>query len=124
MVVGDVYQIEAIQFGNWFSIAKQFVPKTSVFELENTFRSNDENLKIVWAKVRNLEDSMQEAIDKFGYSKRLDNSVFERIDADEIILCLNYDGLYGVKAAHDENGMFQDFEVKRELIKQLGIINA
>lgn len=29
-----------------------------------------------------------------------------------------------VKAAHDENGMFQDFEVKRELIKQLGIINA
>lgn len=96
VVVGDVYQIEAIQFGNWFSIAKQFVPKTSVFELENTFRSNDENLKIVWAKVRNLEDSMQEAIDKFGYSKRLDNSVFERIDTDEIILCLNYDGLYGI----------------------------
>ena len=96
VVVGDVYQIEAIQFGNWFSIAKQFVPKTSVFELENTFRSNDENLKIVWSRVRNLEDSMQEAIDKFGYSKRLDNSVFERIDADEIILCLNYDGLYGI----------------------------
>ena len=25
ILVGDVYQIEAIQFGNWFSIAKLFV---------------------------------------------------------------------------------------------------
>lgn len=96
VLVGDVYQIEAIQFGNWFSIAKQFVPKSSVFELENTFRSSDENLKTVWSKVRKLEDSMQEAIEKFGYSKRLDNSIFEKKYDDEIILCLNYDGLYGI----------------------------
>lgn len=96
VLVGDIYQIEAIQFGNWFSIAKQFVPKISVFELENTFRSTDENLKIVWSRVRTVDDSMQEAIDKFGYSKRLDNSIFEKNYADEIILCLNYDGLYGI----------------------------
>lgn len=96
VLVGDIYQIEAIQFGNWFSIAKQFMPKTSVFELENTFRSTDEKLKTVWSRVRNLEDSMQEAIEKFGYSKRLDNSIFEKINKDEIILCLNYDGLYGI----------------------------
>ncbi|MCR5436227.1 MAG: ATP-dependent RecD-like DNA helicase [Treponema sp.] len=96
VLVGDIYQIEAIQFGNWFELTRQFVPATSVFELTNTFRSSDENLKKVWSRVRNLEDSMQDAIDKFGYTKRLDNSIFEKSDADEIILCLNYDGLYGI----------------------------
>lgn len=96
ILVGDIYQIEAIQFGNWYSIAKHFIPKNAVFELKNTYRSTDKNLQNIWSKVRNIEDSMQEAIDKFGYSKQLDNSVFEKEDADEIILCLNYDGLYGI----------------------------
>ena len=96
ILVGDIYQIEAIQFGNWYSIAKHFIPKNAVFELKNTYRSTDKNLQNVWSKVRNIEDSMQEAIDKFGYSKQLDNSIFEKEDADEIILCLNYDGLYGI----------------------------
>lgn len=96
VLVGDIYQIEAIQFGNWFSIAKRFVPETSVFELTNTFRSTDENLKLLWTRVRNLDDNIQEAIEKYGYSERLDNNVFERYDEDEIILCLNYDGLYGI----------------------------
>ena len=105
ILVGDVYQIEAIQFGNWFSIAKLFIPETSVFELENTFRSTEENLKTVWSRVRNLEEGMQEAIDKFGYSKRLDDSIFEKNDEDEIILCLNYDGLYGI---NNVNSFLQD----------------
>ena len=96
VLLGDIYQIEAIQFGNWFEIARQFVPESSVFELTNTFRSSDENLKIAWTRVRNLEDSLQDVIDKFGYTKRLDNSIFEKNDDDEIILCLNYDGLYGI----------------------------
>lgn len=105
ILVGDIYQIEAIQFGNWFSIAKLFIPETSIFELENTFRSTEKNLKIVWSRVRNLEEGMQEAIDKFGYSKRLDNSIFEKNDEDEIILCLNYDGLYGI---NNVNSFLQD----------------
>lgn len=33
VLVGDVFQIESILFGNWFSIARGFVPETSVFEL-------------------------------------------------------------------------------------------
>lgn len=96
VLLGDIYQIEAIQFGNWFEIARQFVPESSVFELTNAFRSSDENLKIAWTRVRNLEDSLQDVIDKFGYTKRLDNSIFEKNDDDEIVLCLNYDGLYGI----------------------------
>ena len=33
ILVGDIFQIESIYFGNWFSIAQKFVPETSVFEL-------------------------------------------------------------------------------------------
>lgn len=113
ILVGDIYQIEAIQFGNWFSIAKLFIPETSVFELENTFRSTEENLKTVWSRVRNLEEGMQEAIDKFGYSKRLDNSIFEKNDEDEIILCLNYDGLYGI---NNINSFLQDNNLGKSVV--------
>ena len=33
---------------------------------------------------------------KNGYVARLDESIFEHSEDDEIILCLNYDGLYGI----------------------------
>lgn len=98
ILVGDTYQIESIRFGNWFAIARCFVQQSAVFELKNTFRSNDKNLKTVWDSVRNLENGMQEAIEKFGYSKRLDKSIFDKCVDDEIILCLNYDGLYGINS--------------------------
>lgn len=92
---GDTYQIESINFGNWFSIARAFVPKTSVVELTGTYRSSNNELKELWSRVRNFDDSITEFLCKNGYSKNLDSSVFEKKD-DEIILCLNYDGLYGI----------------------------
>ena len=33
LLVGDTYQIDAIQFGNWFSVLKSFLPESAVFEL-------------------------------------------------------------------------------------------
>ncbi|MGA5342480.1 AAA family ATPase [Streptomyces griseoincarnatus] len=39
VLVGDVYQIESIQFGNWFSIIRSFIPGTAVFELTTPFRT-------------------------------------------------------------------------------------
>lgn len=95
ILVGDTYQIESINFGNWFSIARAFVPKTSVVELTGTYRSSNNELKELWSRVRNFDDSITEFLCKNGYSKNLDSSVFEKKD-DEIILCLNYDGLYGI----------------------------
>lgn len=46
VLVGDVYQIESIYFGNWFSIAQKFVPATSVFELTSPYRTTNPNLTI------------------------------------------------------------------------------
>jgi ATP-dependent exoDNAse (exonuclease V) alpha subunit len=50
----------------------------------------------LWEKVRNIEDDILEHIVNNNYSKKLDESIFEYSTDDEIILCLNYDGLYGI----------------------------
>lgn len=96
VLVGDAYQIESIQFGNWFSIIPAFIPSTSVFELTTPFRTKNEALLEFWDKVRSIDDDLAEVITRNGYSTVLDESLFEAQGQDEIILCLNYDGLYGI----------------------------
>lgn len=96
VLVGDVYQIESIYFGNWFSIAQKFVPATSVFELTYPYRTTNPDLLTVWDRVRRVDDAILEPLVKNGYVARLDESIFEHTTNDEIILCLNYDGLYGI----------------------------
>lgn len=96
VLVGDVYQIESIQFGNWFSLVRAFIPPTAIFELTTPYRAKNEKLLTFWNKVRNIDDDIAEFIAQNGYSTVLDKSLFEAQGQDEIILCLNYDGLYGI----------------------------
>ncbi len=96
VLVGDIFQIESISFGNWFSIAKSFIPNGSVFELTEPYRSTDDNLLLVWDRVRNLDIAILEPLVKNNYSTKLDESIFDQAENDQIILCLNYDGLYGI----------------------------
>lgn len=96
MLVGDTYQIESIVFGNWFSMAKYFIPKYAWNELVKPYRTQEEHLLTFWKKVRNLDDDLTEYIVNHRYSTSLDSSVFDKKSEDEIILCLNYDGLYGI----------------------------
>lgn len=96
VLVGDVYQIESIQFGNWFEIIRSFIPNTSVFELTTPFRTKNKLLLDLWKKVRDIDDDIAEIMARNGYSTVLDKTLFETRGQDEIILCLNYDGLYGI----------------------------
>lgn len=96
VMVGDSYQIASIQFGNWFSMARVFVPNTSVFELTKPYRSNSARLLTLWNRVRNMDNNILELITRSDYSTSLDVSIFDSTEVDEIILCLNYDGLYGI----------------------------
>lgn len=97
ILVGDIFQIESIRFGNWFYIAKSFVPESSVIELTAPWRAkNNNDLLKLWDKVRNLEEDIDENLTQNNYSSRLDDSIFEQSESDEIILCLNYDGFYGI----------------------------
>ncbi|WP_178861931.1 ATP-dependent DNA helicase [Thiomicrorhabdus cannonii] len=96
VLVGDVYQIESIQFGNWFGIIPSFIPRTAVFELKTPFRAKNKSLLDFWNKVRDIDDDIAEVIVRNGYTTVLDKTLFETQEQDEIILCLNYDGLYGI----------------------------
>lgn len=96
VLVGDIYQIEAIKFWNWFDIARNFIPKKSIFELTNIYRTENKKLLDLWSKVRNLDNTMIEHISKNEYSSTLDESIFNNFEYNEIILCLNYDWLYWV----------------------------
>ena len=96
ILVGDTYQISAIRFGNWFSVARAFIPETAVFELTKPYRTSDTGLLTLWERVRAMDDRILEAIIRKDYSVTLDASIFDAAEDDEIILCLNYDGLYGI----------------------------
>lgn len=96
VLVGDVYQIESIEFGNWFGTIRSYIPQDSVHELKHPYRTTDQALLTLWDRVRNLDDAIEESLAKNGYSKVLGESLFTRHGDDQIVLCLNYDGLYGI----------------------------
>lgn len=100
VLTGDIYQIESIGFGNWFSLLKDFLPEYCITELQTTYRSTNDNLKELWNEVRNLDDNENEALEdliRCSYSSEINTNIFDSTDEeDEIILCLNYNGLYGL----------------------------
>lgn len=116
ILVWDIYQIESINFGNWFSIIKNFIKERSVFELENPYRTTKDELIKLWNKIRNIngtrnaDDDILERI--LPYSHVLDDSIFNQTDTDEIILCLNYDGLYGI---NNINRFLQEWNPKNPI---------
>ncbi len=95
VLVGDIYQIDSIRFGNWFYLLKKFYPNL-VTELSETRRTKNKELLEFWNAVRNLDNDIEERIVRNNYASSLNESIFKREDEDEIILCLNYNGLYGI----------------------------
>lgn len=104
VLVGDIFQIESIQFGNWFDIAKKALPDSSIFELTTPYRTNNKKLLDFWQKVRGLDPTnnvVAECIANNNFASSLNEEIFqnsaeEDSAKEEIILCLNYSGLYGV----------------------------
>ena len=96
VLVGDVFQIESIKFGNWFNVIRSYIAPESIFELTTPYRTSSAALVELWNKVRNIDDDITETIARNGYATVLDATLFENHSADDIILALNYDGLYGI----------------------------
>jgi ATP-dependent exoDNAse (exonuclease V) alpha subunit len=67
-----------------------------IHELTTPYRSKQSEMVELWDKVRRLDEHTEEYISMHHYASELDNSVFTPDDQDEVILCLNYDGLYGI----------------------------
>ena len=102
---GDVYQIESIDFGNWFFYAKDIVKaKGGSIELCSTWRTKKEELKGLWKAVREKSTIITEMLSMDGpFSENLGENIFH-LDEDEVVLCLNYDGKFGL------NNMNQYFQ--------------
>ena len=96
LLVGDTYQIDAIQFGNWFSVLSAFLPDTAVFELKKPHRTKNKQMLELWDKVRCMDDTAKEVIERESYSLKVDDTLLSSLEPNEAILCLNYDGLYGI----------------------------
>lgn len=96
VLMGDIIQIESIKFGNWFKMAKAFMNGTSKKELKEMHRTSSEYLKLLWSKLRKKENIIDEILFQYDMVKDLnDDSLFEK-NNDEIILSLNYNGIYGI----------------------------
>ena len=93
---GDIYQIPAIDFGNWFHLAKEFLPDKAKHELTEQFRTDNETLKQLWTKVRLFDNDIEAFLESKRLVHVLNSDIFNKRDDDEVILCLNYDGLFGV----------------------------
>ncbi len=96
LLVGDTYQIDSIRFGNWFSALRSFITESSVYELTKPYRTTNPYLLNLWSKVRCMDDKVQELIEEQSGSLKVDNSLLTHVEEDEAVLCLNYDGLYGI----------------------------
>ena len=95
ILVGDEEQIESIRFGNWFGIFNIRLG-TAAHNLSMNHRTKDNNLRYLWDLTRNYSDNLEDIISA-TYLKQLNNDLFIKGPLEEeIILCLNYDGLYGI----------------------------
>lgn len=98
LLVGDTYQIEAIRLGTWFEVARHFLDDKCLFMLERPWRTASADLKALWGSVRQISNDISERLVAMGVSKPLSDEIYRPNADDEIILCLNYDGLYGINS--------------------------
>lgn len=98
VLAGDIYQIESIDFGNWFYYAKDIITARGAnVELLSTWRTQDKDLISLWDEVRNKKFFITEKLAYDGpYSEDIGPKILEKIENDEVVLCLNYDGKFGL----------------------------
>lgn len=96
IMVGDIFQIESIQYGNWFKICSRYFKNGVSFELEMTHRTSDEDLLDLWKCIRINDKRAISIMGNKEYSEEVSKKIFFKTCEDEIILCLNYDGMYGI----------------------------
>lgn len=103
ILTGDPYQLQSIEFGNWFELGMK-VFYDAVFELKKNHRGvTNQRLLTFWDEVRKGSDAVESALHQLHASKPLKSEdVFaKRDESDEVTLCLNYNGLYGINCINE-----------------------
>ena len=112
VLVGDIHQIESIDFGNWFYYAKSIISQSAIVELTSTWRTEDNDLKGLWEEVRKIGIKITEKLVIDGpFSEEISTKLFKNKKDEEVVLCLNYDGRFGL---NNINNYFQDLNTSSE----------
>lgn len=122
LIVGDPFQIESIEFGNWFKlILALFSKQNFIFNLDENHRAKTNELQKVWDAVRNLdgmeENKILELTSAFEFAKTISKDAL-MIENNQVVLCLNYDGLYGI---NNLNRYLQSTNKQQEFLYQQNI---
>ena len=114
VLAGDTYQIDSIDFGNWFAYAKDIIKtKGSNAELLSTWRTKDSSLIGLWKEVRRKGPLITENLVIGGpFSENIGEKLFNSEIEDEVILCLNYDGKFGL---NNMNSYFQNANTEKAI---------
>lgn len=115
VLAGDIHQIESIDFGNWFFYAKDIIKNHGAnVELLNTWRTKDASLIDLWTEVRMRKALITEKLVIDGpFSEDIGPNVFKKTEDDEVVLCLNYDGKFGL---NNMNSYFQNANKKSKAV--------
>lgn len=115
VLAGDINQIESIDFGNWFFYAKNIIKTNGAnIELLDTWRTKEDNLLGLWNEVRNNDTRITEKLVIDGpFSKEIGTEIFTQNNSDEVVLCLNYDGKFGL---NNINQYFQNANEQEAVI--------
>lgn len=97
LLVGDPGQIESIEFGNWFDLLLNLLKNRGVvFALDVEYRSEAVEMANVWNEVRlGKKKNILELLSAYEMTEEINDDIFN-LQENEVVLCLNYDGLYGI----------------------------
>lgn len=113
VLLGDICQIQSIKYGPWFKYAKVLLPMNTKFELLELHRTSSKNLEELWNLVRNRDDRIEEFLSQYNLEKEITDSSILEIEDNQIVLCLNYDGLYGI---NNINRLLQSKNYNKEFV--------
>ena len=83
LLVGDVRQIEAIRLGNWFELAREFLPKKCIHEFTKPWRASSDDLSRLWASVRENAKDISEILETNRMTSSLDETLWKSACEDE-----------------------------------------
>lgn len=107
LLVGDICQIESIQFGNWFylchKICNNKFKDTGLYSLSTNYRTGNKDLDNLWKSVRNCKiSSIPDHLARGDFCSDINSTIFNRNTSEsEIVLALNYNGLFGINSIND-----------------------
>ena len=113
VLAGDIFQLRSIDFGNWFYYAKEIITTDGAkIELLSTWRTDKEELKSLWDEVREIKPIIIEKLAMDGpFSDEIGNGQLIFEEDNEVILCLNYDGKFGL---NNMNQYYQNANTKSQ----------